>query len=243
MSVRQRILALRPLARFEGFLRRQLYPQRDMKLILVCGAWGGGTSAVAGMVSRLGAQGLGPYVALREPQTPLTYESTAFRELVLQYASEETLALKQGAEEDALIHLRALRGWIEENRFGRYDPNVPLFFKYPLSALLIPQICAVFDTRLVYVVRSLEHVERSRLRRNWPAYRGRVGAEVIYRVMDDFARRHSQPILTLNFAELLATPAEHARELARFGGLIPDPAALRETIAFIRPEDTARSRA
>jgi hypothetical protein len=231
-----------PLRRIYRRLRGLTPLRQDtrIKLLLICGPWGSGTTAVAGMAQRLGARGFGPYFRTSDERTPVTYELIPFRVTVQRYASEDTVALRPGRAEAALDGLHDLRQGIERQEFGHYDPgaSAPIFFQYPLSALLLPQICTVFDTRLVYVMRSLEDIERTRIRRKWRASEGRQGAKIIYQVMDEFERLQSHPILTVNYADLLAAPAEHARELARFAGLEPDPASLREAIAFVRPKDS-----
>jgi hypothetical protein len=104
---------------------------------------------------------------------------------------------------------------------------------------LLPQICAVFDTLLVYVMRPLEDIERTRIRRKWLATEGRTGAEIIYQAMDNFKRLQSHPILTVNYADLLAAPADRAREISRFAGLEPDPVSFKEAIAFVQPKETS----
>jgi hypothetical protein len=220
------------------FLRRHASRRRELQLLLVCGPWGSGTSAVAGMVASLGAQSSGPYFATKDPKTPISYEFIPFRSWVLRCASEKTLTLKPGADAEAVIHLRRLRTGIERSEFGRYDPAAPIVLKHPLSALLLPHICAVFSTRLIYVIRPLEEIERTRVRRKWPVHLGRSGAEGIYRAMEDFARTQPRPILTLKFDELRAAPDEQARKLADFGGLRPDAAAFQKAVAFIRREES-----
>ncbi|MEO8300172.1 MAG: hypothetical protein ABI608_00185 [Rhizomicrobium sp.] len=214
--------------RTREILRRLGGTPRKIKLVLVCGAWGGGTSAVAGVVAKLGAQGFGPYHHTNESRTPVSFEFLVFRDIVLRFVSEKTLELKPGAAEGAPAVLRRFHREIGRQKYGFYDRDgtIPVLFKYPLSALLIPQICEVFDTRLVYVMRSLEDIERTRLRRNWPDQYGRHGAEVIYRALHDFERLSSHPIHILRYADFLTAPAAHARDLARFAGLEPTPALL-----------------
>ncbi|MBV8453828.1 MAG: nucleotidyltransferase family protein, partial [Deltaproteobacteria bacterium] len=227
----------RQLARIDP-LRRVLRTQ-PIRLLLICGPWGSGTRAVAGVVERLGAQGFGPYLLTHDERTPVTYEFIHFRATVLRYASEDTLALRPGGAEGAQDGMRGLHRTIELQEFGPYDPRgpAPVFFKYPLSALLLPQICAVFDTLLIYVMRPPEDIERTRLRRKWRPSEDRAGAEIIYQAMDNFKRRQSHWILTVNYADLLAAPADHASEISCFAGLRPDPLSFEEAIAFVRPKE------
>jgi hypothetical protein len=214
-----------------------------MKLVLICGPWGSGTTAVAGMIEKLGAHGFGPYYHTGDPRTPNSFELIAFKESVRRLASDRIVGPIPGAAKTALMELRRLHSRIELQEFGPHDPNgsVPIFFKDPISAFLLPQICNVFDTRFVYVVRSLEDIERTRARRGWPTRFGRVGAEIIYRVLKDFEKTCPNPILTLQYADLLSSPAKYARVLASFSGLEPNSAQLIDAANFVSPEVKSES--
>ena len=140
-----------------------------MKLLLVCGPFGSGTTAVSGLLARLGAIGFGPYYQPADERTPDSHELIAFRDLMLTLASEETTTLKPGADVKAAPEI--FRDRIANQEFGAYDSSagIPIFLKHPLAALIIPQICAVFETRLIYLVRPVRDIEASRRRRKWGA--------------------------------------------------------------------------
>src|SRR5262249_12197083 len=139
----------------------------EMKLLLVCGPWSSGTSLVAGLLARVGATGFGPHFTTNDPHTGNSYELVAFRDLVQTFASEQTLSVRPGI--DIKAQLRNFHNRIVNQELGYYDdkPDAPIFLKYPLSALVIPEICAVFDTRLIYVLRPLADIEVTRRRRGW----------------------------------------------------------------------------
>jgi tetratricopeptide (TPR) repeat protein len=134
-----------------------------LNVILICGPWGSGTSVVAGLLDRLGAFGLAPYFETKDLKTANSYESMPFREIILRYASQPSLSLIPCAPGALQSDLQSLQTRIEEQEFGPYDLHSPkpIFLKYPLSALLIPQICEVFDTKLIYVIRPLEDIART----------------------------------------------------------------------------------
>jgi hypothetical protein len=191
------------------------------------------------MLSALGAQGFGPYYVTSDLRTQTSFEFTAFRETVLRHASEGTVARTSDSARAVRISLRLLHRRIERQEFGPYESrgSVPVFFKYPLSALLIPQICQTFDTRLVYVVRPLEDIEQTRRRRGWGWQFGRAGAEILYREMLSAAQSQSHPILEIDYPRLLASRTAQARELAHFAGLTPSARSLEDAIQFIRSAD------
>lgn len=205
-----------------------------MKLLLVCGPWSSGTSVVAGLLAKLGAAGFGPYFNTNDERTSDSYELVAFRNLVQAFASEETLSVKPGI--DVRAQLRTFHDRIVNQELGLYDAKSggPIFLKYPLSALVIPQICDVFETRLVYVVRSVQDIEATRRRRGWPEQFGAKGAELIYTCMFTALVNYSFPTLILRYHELLATPIEHVDKLAKFTGLTAATAKIADASKVIR---------
>lgn len=210
-----------------------------MKVLLICGPWGSGTTAAAGLAARLGALGFDPYFHFmtNDPHTLNSYEFIPFMDIVLQYADQPDISLKPFAPGAVQSSLRGLQQRIERQEFGPYDIRRPrrILLKYPLAALLIPQICEVFETKLVYVVRPLDQIEQTRLRRRWPSYFGAAGAAVIYQHMANIQKIEAYPTMTLTYAELLASPMDHARRLARFVGLKPTLAQMKEAASFITP--------
>lgn len=206
-----------------------------MKLILVCGPWSSGTTAVAGLLARLGALGFGPYFTVNDPIRPNTYELIPFRDALRPFISERTLTLAPNVEQDVENALHVLRARIENQEFGRYDraSGPPVLLKYPLSALVIPQICKVFDTKLIYVLRRLADIERTRLRRHWDEQLGKLGAEVIYADMFRALVEHEHPTMMLRYAELLNSPAKVAQELAQFAELSVSTEEILAAATFI----------
>src|SRR5580693_3216214 len=205
-----------------------------MKLLLVCGPFGSGTSAVAGLLARLGAIGFGPYYRPTDERTPDSHELIAFRDVMLTLASEETTTLLP--EGDVKTALEIFRDRIANQEFGAYDGSakIPIFLKHPLAALIIPQICAVFETRLIYLVRPVRDIESSRRRRKWGAQYGAKAAGIIYSQMFSALINHSIPTTIVRYAELINSPAEHARKLAAFAGLQSSADVMREAAAFVR---------
>ena len=190
-----------------------------MKLLLVCGPWGSGTTAVAGLLAQLGAVGFGPYLQTSDERMENSYELIPFREMVQSVASEQFVSVKSGVDVEAAV--RKFRDRIISQELGPYDvtSGPPIFLKYPLSALIVPQICKVFDTHLIYVVRPLGDIEATRVRRNWEALYGAKGAEVIYWHMFTLLINQVLPTTIVRYPELIAWPLEHTRLLAGLAGL------------------------
>ena len=205
-----------------------------MKLILVCGPFGSGTTAIAGLLARLGATGFGPYVQVDDERTGNTYELAAFREMLRACISEGTLAPLPGV--DIKAELGKFRDRLVGGAFGPYDEKAgaPIFLKHPLAALVIPQICQTFETRIVYALRPLRDIEATRQRRKWLEQYGAKGAGIIYSHMFTALVDQTFPTVIVRYAQLIAAPLEHARLLADFAGLKRKPEELKEAAAFVR---------
>jgi hypothetical protein len=175
-----------------------------------------------------------PYYQPADERTPNSHELIAFRDLILTLASEETTTLLPGA--DVKTALEIFRDRIANQEFGAYDGSagIPIFLKHPLSALIIPQICAAFETRLIYLVRPVRDIESSRRRRKWGAQYGAKAAGIIYSHMFNALINHSFPTTIVRYAELVNSPLDHARKLAAFAGLKCDVDVMREAAAFVR---------
>jgi len=206
-----------------------------MNVLLVSGPWGSGTTAVAGLLDRLGAIGFGPYFRSVDPRTPNTYEFLPFRELVRRYVSESTLSYLEERPGALEADLRALRGRIERQEFGAYDPasSPPIFLKYPPSALALPQICSVFDVKIISVVRPLRQIEQTRLRRGWGPEYGKLGAEIVYRHLSRVLHARTHPHLRVKYDEALSSPLELARRLVEFGQLKVGADQIEAAAAFV----------
>ncbi len=201
-----------------------------MQLILVCGPWSSGTTAVAGLLERLGLRGLPPYFVTSDPRTPNSFESMDFRRLIGELIDENTLRMRV---DWSLVHQRLLefRRHLEQHAD---DGAAPLFLKYPPSALLIPEICRVFTTRLVYVLRPMRAIEATRERRNWAIQFGAAGAQVLYPAMFQALVDHEFPTHLVRYTELLRDPTAHAEQLARFCGLPADADVITRAAAIVR---------
>jgi len=204
-----------------------------MKLILICGPFGSGTTAVAGMLARLGATGFGPYYQPADPLTPNSHELVAFRDLLLSVTSEQTLTLT--AAGDVTEALKHFRDRIIRQELGAYDEKsaTPIFLKHPMAALIIPQICATFETRLVYLIRPVRDIETSRQRRKWGVQYGAKGAGIIYSHMFNALINYTFPTTLVRYAELIQRPLDHARGLASFAGLNSNADVVREAAEFV----------
>lgn len=206
-----------------------------MKLVIVSGPWGSGTTAVAGVLAHLGYTGFGPYLPIIDQRFGNSYEFMPFRELVLRLASEEALRLKVTTVEPIHAELERFKQDVLAQRFGDYDPDTspPLFLKYPLAAFIMPWLAEHFELKQVLVGRPLAHIEATRVRRNWAAQFGARGAQEIYPLLLTAMFDKAIPTLVVHHHELLSQPAPTISEIARFGGHEGSAAQRQQALQFI----------
>jgi hypothetical protein len=198
-----------------------------MQLILVVGPWGSGSTAVVQVLMKLGAAVPGPWQPTIDPRTPNSYETVHFNRLLKSFADEETQSVTH--PELVIDGLTRFRDWVEARRGDR---DLQVVLKYALAATILPQICEVFDTRMVYVIRPLADIEATRIRRGWHAYYGAAGAGRIYSLMFQHLVDAPTPVHLIRYPDLLRDPEREIRALAAFAEL---PYAHEAVEALARP--------
>lgn len=206
-----------------------------MRLILVGGPWGSGSTALAGVLQHLGVQAPGPFFQTFDPRMPNSLEMVAFRDLVLQLADEAT----QQRRVDPAFSLFALQRFRQQlERDSRIDPSQPILLKLPLAAVLLPELSEVFNLLLPICLRPLEAIEATRLRRRWPAHFGQAGAERLYGQLFSHVVNSTTPTHLVRFETLRRDPAAVVPALAAFCQLQPSSNQLQAAISCIQPAPT-----
>jgi hypothetical protein len=208
----------------------------SMKVILVIGSWGSGTTALAGALVRLGIPGFGPYFVSDDPTTPNTFEMQAFRDVVLPFMDESTVSLRPDAEMELISALRKFRSALEDGKFGAWPAGQAkrVMLKLPFASLCIPQISTVFDTDVVLMLRRLQDVEASRRRRGWAAIYGRAGAQIIYSKSVNDLLQIPKSFLAISFSELMRDTRHSLERVINFCGVHDLSDNLDQAAAFVR---------
>jgi hypothetical protein len=214
----------------------------ELKLILVSGGWSSGTTAVAGVLANVGLTGFGPYYITNDERTPNSFEFVPFRELVQSFASEPKVKVTEKSTQRINHEISLFRERVLNQEFGPFDPlsSPPFFLKYPLSALLISELKAHFDIRLIVVTRPLRAIEETRLRRGWPSYLGAKGAGVIYSHLFDAILEYGLPAHFVHYPHLLRDPEPFIRSIIDFCGYAPGEARLHDAVRFITGSTSAK---
>lgn len=199
-----------------------------MSFVFVVGAWGGGTSAVAGALHKLGCVGVEPFVNIGDPRTRNTYESHAYRAVLFRHISEPDIQLRTQDRREIVRSLAQFRDTLPQTKN-------PIFLKHPLSAMILPEIAEVFSPRFIFIFRPVSDIEASRQRRGWPAHLGAKGASLIYAQMMRFYINEQSEIFMLRYPTLLANTRLILSAMANFTEL-GEKANIEAALDYVRKD-------
>jgi|TARA_B100000315_G_C14435971_1_gene522433 hypothetical protein len=153
-----------------------------MKIVLIAGAFGSGTSAVAGALHHMGISTVPPHFHTNDPRTPNSYESQAFRDIVRSFADENTLTVDTTKSDLFVQRLKNFLANVEASRRPPSGDDYPAYIalKHPLASICLNEITLAFDPTIILLHRPLEEIEATRIRRGWAPQHGAAGAQIIY---------------------------------------------------------------
>jgi len=207
-----------------------------MKLILVAGSWGSGTTAVTGALDSLGIPTFGPHFQSSDPRTRNTFELGYFRELIHKYVDLSTLKHKNNYHDEFKPALEQFRTQLENTAW----PDLPsstnkiLALKMPLSSVCIPEICSVFKTKIIMVHRPFEEIEASRIRRSWPSLYGSLGAQCIYNKMFSDIFTHKLSFLGISYGDFINNTYQSLEKIIGYCDINSFHGNLERAAAFVR---------
>lgn len=200
------------------------------RLFLVCGPWGSGTTAVVRVLKECGAQVPSPFFQTNDLKTRDSHEMQLFRSTVLDHVNESTLK-RTTSSQDALKSLANFSCIIAASK--ELDSGQAIVLKLPVAALLLPEICRIFDTKLIVCMRPLNNIENSRLRRQWPSQYGKAGAELIYSVLFSYIIDANVDVSLVRYGDMVANPSKCIARLVEYCGLDPTASQLEKAYSTI----------
>jgi hypothetical protein len=192
---------------------------RKNKVLLICGPWGSGSSALTGFLANAGFFAPEPYHTVPDPLTPKTFETDAFRLALAPFISESDL-IKTHKSNDIIESLNLFQNVFLLSKNKDLPKEKPFFLlKHPTSIFFLDELFLVFDVHLVCINRSLIDIENTRIRRNWPSCYGKEGASVIYDKFFNYVKDNNKIFLSLSYESLLSKPESILVEVAKFLGV------------------------
>ncbi|PEQ13902.1 hypothetical protein B2G71_06265 [Novosphingobium sp. PC22D] len=178
------------------------------------GAWGSGSSAVAGYLDRCGAHSCPPHFRTNDARTSNSHEPEALRAILLDCFDEEALSPKYGKANFAADFAT----WIarEKDRAAAQGRS-HIVIKHPLLCLLVAELETAVAPRFLLVTRSLARIEATRARRQWPSVFGAQGARLLYPRAAAGLLETEAGYLALRFERFLCDEALRGAVLAYLG--------------------------
>lgn len=176
-----------------------------MQKVVVLGAWASGTSAMAGLLERMGFYTAPSHWFTYDERTPISYEPNSLRDIVLPCMEEAQLTYKPDLDRAALQASLAEWSSAEEAKAQKGGWR-GLAIKLPHLAFFLPEVCQAWDPDFVVVTRRLADIETTRQRRAWQPYLGSEGAKAIYGKLFGDLLALQRGYLTIAFEELRAKP-------------------------------------
>jgi hypothetical protein len=204
-----------------------------MQKVVILGAWASGTSAMAGILERMGYYTCPSHWITYDERTPISYGPNALRDIVLPCMEEAELTTKEGLDRTALQ--KKLAAWSEaEEKKAEQGGWRGLAIKLPHLAFFLPEVCAAWDPDFLVMTRQLNAIETTRKRRAWQPYLGAAGAKAIYNKVFGDLLALQRSYLTVAFDELRGEPGREIDRVAAFIGLQPGAYDREKALAWVR---------
>ncbi len=215
--------------------KSQKHHDKPYPLVLVCGPWGSGTSAVTGFIHHMGVFAPGSFYEIADEKTPDTFEMELFRKLMRGLVSEKEMQVKQSGEEINQILLK-FRDQVLPLALDKLTPgqNRTVLLKHPLAAFILTELSQLFSLKLIVVTRPLQEIEQTRLRRGWNKNYGAHGAQKIYNNIFSTLMDSKIQYSLVAYDELLARPEKIFTQLSSFLDLSPSPQQRNNAINSVR---------
>lgn len=191
-----------------------------IEFVVILGPWGSGTSAVMGALDIMGLNTVGPYLRTNDPRTQNSYESLSLRKIILKCFDENTLSNRPYNRTDLINQLKA---WKKENTIttGTYVEKI-IAVKIPHLCFFVPEMVEAWDPFFVVVMRPLQEIENSRIRRKWHVHYGIQGARACYSKAFWDLSEMNRNFFCLSYNRLITHPEPSIKSLAGQMGLIVD---------------------
>jgi hypothetical protein len=197
----------------------------------VIGLYNSGSTALAGMLHRLGANLGPPFWRNDDDSSAKNYYEAGDLAAQLRWWWDEPNLIERMP---ATRRTDFLRWWIEHQEGFKGGPAGA---KHPLLSLCCRELLDGWGphTRFIWSWREFDASVDGLVRRRW--FRGREAAvqQRLWDALHAFERSHDG-VVRMNWQEVKASPAAAARQLADLTGLAPTAAQLSAAAAFVQIE-------
>jgi len=200
-----------------------------VKRIAVLGLYNSGSTAIAGVLHRLGVNMGPPFWRSSDDNDPNNYyEPVDLSWHLRRWWNEPGITEKTAAAD----RVRFLKGWIDLQECTHPGPSGA---KHPLLSLCGDDLSTAWgpETRFIWSWRPLDQSIAGLQRRGWfPGYEESLQQQ-LWEAVNDFESRHGG-VARLDWTKVQSDPLEATRQLAALAGLERSDDQLRTAAGFIR---------
>ena len=174
------------------------------KVIVILSSWSSGSTAMTGFFDRCGGHSCPPHFQTNDQRTPTAYENTDYVDALHKFIdtdSKDSLFAKKG---DIKKFLEFFEQWFTSQvMIARNIGKQFLVLKHPLQIFVLEEIESYFDPKYIVLTRSLEKIEQTRGRRNWPEVFGKKGASILYDEINTYFKKKQKPFFPIEYESFL----------------------------------------
>ena len=200
------------------------------QFVIVLGPWSSGTTAVAGALDKLGAYTCPPHHRTPDPRTPTSFEPEELRTILAQYVNEPQL----GIAGDRMKMMHDIGTWLQRTVPPEIQESGVVAMKHPLFGLMVPQLISLLRPKFLVVRRPYGDIERTRIRRQWPAIYGYLGARLLYGSIYHDLVGYDMNFMDVSYPEVLTNPEREIDRIAEYAGLDKDGKLRSAAVDFVR---------
>ena len=134
----------------------------------------------AGFLHHCGAHTCPPHLLSNDKRTPNTFESLAYRNklhefITINFPNKETCEFNPSV--DCSIFENFFSEWIRnQSEIATNLNKTHIVLKHALQTFALNSLTKFIEPKFIVLERSIEEIERTRVRRNWSAEHGQIGA-------------------------------------------------------------------
>ena len=204
------------------------------KVIVILSSWSSGSTAMTGFFDRCGGHSCPPHFQTNDQRTPTAYENKDYVDALHKFIdtdSRESLFTQKG---DIKKFLGFFDQWFSSQvTISRNIGKQFLILKHPLQIFVLDQIESYFEPKYIVLTRSIEKIEQTRVRRNWPEVFGKKGASILYDEINTYFEKKQKPFFPIEYESFLKKE-QLRKEMLEFCELEISAEKLKEADDWLR---------
>tara|TARA_X000000950_G_C13879886_1_gene646444 strand:+ start:295 stop:867 length:573 start_codon:yes stop_codon:yes gene_type:complete len=171
---------------------------------------------MTGFFDRCGGHSCPPHFQTNDQRTPTAYENKDYVDALHKFIDTDSKGPLFTQKGDVKEFLGFFEQWFTSQvTISRNIGKQFLILKHPLQIFVLDQIEPHFEPKYIVLTRSLEKIEQTRVRRNWPEVFGKKGASILYSEINTYFEKKQKPFFPIEYEQFL-TNEKNRKELLIF---------------------------